>query len=90
MSKKIAMPPQTGAQPRGQALAVPSSSPSSKLIPAAQWQAHHPWPPAGGLRHLIFNANSNGFSKVIRRVGRRVLIDEQAFFAWINQQGAAK
>ena len=27
----------------------------------------HPWPPMGGLRHLIFNAETNGFGEVVRR-----------------------
>lgn len=64
--------------------------PNSRLIPASAWADHHPWPPIGGLRHLIFFAETNGFNKVIRRIGRRVLIDEAAFFEWANTQGAAK
>jgi hypothetical protein len=61
-----------------------------KLIPVTSWNNHHPWPPIGGIRHLIFFAKINGFNKVIRRVGRRVLIDEAAFFAWVEQQGDSK
>lgn len=61
---------------------------SGRLIPATDWPQHHSWPPIGGLRHLIFFAKTNGFDKVIRRVGRRVLIDEAAFFAWVGEQGA--
>ena len=57
-----------------------------KLIPVTQWNDHHPWSPQGGLRFLIFNAEKNGFDKVIRRAGRRVLIDEQAFFQWMDAQ----
>lgn len=60
----------------------------TRLIPATQWNEHHQWPPLGGLRHLIFNAESNGFKKVIKRCGRRVLIDEAAFFAWMEEQNA--
>lgn len=60
---------------------------SSRLIPLTQWPEYHPWPPLGGLRHLVFNATSNGFDKCIRRVGRRVLIDEAAFFTWVDAQG---
>lgn len=59
---------------------------NSRLIPANDWNKYHIWPPEGGLRHLIFNAAKNGFDKVIRRVGRRVLIDEAAFFAWVEEQ----
>lgn len=58
----------------------------TKLIPLTKWHEHHQWPPIGGLRHLVWFANTNGFNKVIRRVGRRVLIDEAAFFKWVDDQ----
>lgn len=57
-----------------------------RLIPVTQWNDHHAWPPQGGLRHLIFHAQTNGFDACVRRVGRRVLIDEAAFFAWADTQ----
>lgn len=60
----------------------------NKYLTVRQWVNEHPWPPIGGLRHLIFNAEANGFNKVIRRIGRRVLIDEDEFFNWVNTQGA--
>lgn len=60
------------------------------FIPVPSWNQRHAWPPIGGLRHLIFHASSNGFDQVIRRVGRRVLIDETAFFAWVDSNGGAK
>jgi hypothetical protein len=60
----------------------------SRLIPVTEWNQHHSWPPLGGLRHLVFHADKNGFDRVIRRVGRRVLIDEQAFFEWVEEQNA--
>ena len=56
----------------------------SRLIPSADWPKYHPWPPIGGLRHLIFHAKTNGFDKVIKRVGRRVLIDEKKFFEFVE------
>lgn len=67
-----------------------SSPCNSKLLTVNQWANTHPWPPIGGLRHLIFYANENGFNKVIRRIGRRVLIDEVAFFEWATKQGDSK
>ena len=57
---------------------------TTRLIPVPEWNEHHSWPPIGGLRHLIFYAEEKGFDKVIRRVGRRVLIDEAAFFQWVK------
>lgn len=46
----------------------------------------HSYPKPGTLRHLIFNSKKNGFDKVIRRVGRRILLDESAYFDWVDQQ----
>lgn len=59
---------------------------ASRLIPANEWPRFHAWPPIGGLRHLIFFAHENGFDAVVRRVGRRVLLDEQAFFVWVDKK----
>jgi len=58
------------------------------LIPLTEWPNRHGWPPLGGLRHLVFNAKATGFDKVIRRCGKRILLDESAFFAWIAAQNA--
>lgn len=70
-------------------LSLASANPNPQLIPVTHWNLRHPWPPIGGLRHLIFFAETNGFNKVVRRIGRRVLIDEAAFFDWVDSQGAA-
>jgi hypothetical protein len=42
----------------------------------------------GGFRALIFNEHKNGLAKsgAIVRIGRKVLIDEAKFFAWIESQ----
>ena len=60
--------------------------PPSRLIPVTAWPLHHDWPTVPGLRWMIFNAKTNGFDAVVRRVGRRVLIDERAFFQWVEDQ----
>lgn len=65
---------------------MPDPNPSTRIIPLTEWPNHHAWPPIGGLRHLVFHADKNGFNKVIRRAGRRVLLDEKAFFAWLEDQ----
>jgi len=59
-----------------------------RLFTVADWCKTHPWPPVGGLRHLVFHADKNGFASCIRRCGRRVLIDEAAFFQWVDSQNA--
>lgn len=59
---------------------------STRYIPVPSWEKHHEWPKVGGLRNLIFNRHTNGFDKVIKKVGKRVLIDETAFFNWVDEQ----
>ncbi len=66
------------------------ASETTRLITVPDWPRFHPWPSQAGLRHLIFHARENGFVAVVRRCGRRVLIDEAAFFAWVDQQGGAQ
>ena len=65
---------------------------ATRLLTVREWTSEHAWPPEGGLRHLIFNADTNGAHAWIRRVGRRVLIDEAAFFAWVeaSKQGGQR
>ncbi|MCU7801942.1 MAG: hypothetical protein KZQ96_02000 [Candidatus Thiodiazotropha sp. (ex Lucinoma borealis)] len=62
-------------------------------IPVTKWNDHYDWPPIGGLRHIIFNTNTNGFAPAIMRVGRRVLIDPEKFWEVVeeqnNREGAA-
>lgn len=59
---------------------------SNNLIPVTKWNLYHDYPTIGALRALIFNADKNGFNKVIRRIGGRVLIKEDAFFEWVEEQ----
>jgi len=59
-----------------------------RLIPVTAWKQYHAWPSEGGLRWLIFNGDSNGFGAVVRRAGRRVLIDQDAFFEWVDSRSA--
>ena len=42
--------------------------------------------PAGGIRHLIFT-NKNDFNKrVVRKLGRKILINENEFLNFIDEQ----
>ena len=42
----------------------------------------------GSLRALIFNSEKNGLAKsgAIVRIGRKILISEEKFFCWIDEQ----
>ena len=64
--------------------------PKERLIPVTKWNDYYDYPKLGGLRALIFNEHTNGFDKVIRRIGRRVLIKEDAFFQWVEENNLKK
>lgn len=55
------------------------------LLTVRQFVQRHPAFTQGSLRYLIFNANTNGMNTCLRRIGRRVLIDEEAFFTWVRK-----
>ena len=57
-----------------------------RLIPVTEWNKYYSYPKVSTLRHLIFHSEKNGFDKVVRRIGRRVLINEQAFFQWVEEE----
>ncbi len=56
------------------------------LLTVKQFCQRHAWATPGGIRHLIFYGSSNGFDKCIRRLGRRVLLDEAQVFEWLDRK----
>lgn len=57
-----------------------------RLVTIKQAVEEKIYPNEGGLRSLIFFANANGFNKVIRRINRRIFIDVEAFYRWVEEQ----
>ena len=55
---------------------------TDSLVTIREFCRQRTWPTEAGLRWLIFNSQENGFGKCVVRIGRRVLIDEKAFFKW--------
>jgi hypothetical protein len=56
-----------------------------------QFIAKHTAFNTGGVRSIIFNEHQNGLAKAgaIVRIGRKILIDEAKFFAWVESQNKA-
>jgi hypothetical protein len=57
----------------------------NRLIPLSKWNVYHDWPTISSLRWLRFMGHENGFNAVCKNVGRRLVIDEQAFFEWVKE-----
>jgi hypothetical protein len=78
--------------------AEPASNPPTRcLLTVRQFAVRHPAFSESSLRWLIFNAGQrrvsgglvlpgNGFEVALVRIGRRVFIDEERFFAWAERQ----
>lgn len=55
-----------------------------KLIPLSRWNDYYDFPTSGALRQYDFH-NTNGFrDKVIRKIGKRLYINVQAFWDWAD------
>jgi hypothetical protein len=48
------------------------------------------WLTEGGIRHFLFHMNENGLCRAVKKMGRRILIDEDAFFTWIEGQSVSR
>ncbi len=64
--------------------------PETRLIPLTKWEEFHPWPSTGGLRHLAFYRDKNGFAPAFVKVGRKLLVDEAKFFECARREGGAE
>lgn len=45
---------------------------------------------AHAIRHYVRRADENGLKPHIIRLGRKLLVNETGFIAWLEQQGAAQ
>ena len=62
---------------------------ATRHIPVATFDKYHPWPTPQSLRNRIHAAKRGtdpNFLNCIKKVGGRVLVDEQAFLRWLNDQ----
>jgi hypothetical protein len=57
-----------------------------RYIPIVKWNKYHDWPSVNGLRGIMRDSASNGSNKVFKRVGRKIVVDENQFFEWMETQ----
>jgi hypothetical protein len=67
---------------------APRPSPH-RLRTVRQFCQDHPAFTAGGIRWLLFHRQTNGLTCAVVKIGRRVLIDEEKFFAWVDRQNTS-
>lgn len=61
------------------------------LFTVKQFCERYPWMKESTLRNRIFFADTNGFNRCVRHLGRKVLISEPDFLVWFEaqQEGAS-
>jgi hypothetical protein len=65
-----------------------STTTTPTYLTVTQFTAKHSAFRVGGIRHWIFNENTNGLkeSNSIIRIGSKLLLNEQLFFAWVQSK----
>ena len=58
-----------------------------RLIPVSKFNDYHPDPSPAAIRWMIY-INKDGFEECVVRRGRRILIDEEAYFKWLDRQSS--
>jgi hypothetical protein len=67
--------------------AVMSITQTKRLSPVKKMPEYYPGAVSeSSIRWWIFNSKTNGFESCVRRLGRKILIDLDAFEAWIDKQ----
>jgi len=56
-----------------------------RLSTTKQFLERNPWLTEGGLRRLLFFRDQNGFGRCVVKLGRKVLIDEEAVESCLEQ-----
>jgi hypothetical protein len=59
---------------------------SRNLVPVTKWNSKYEYPSIGQLRWMIFNGPLTGFDDCVVRIGRRVFIDEDRYWNWVNNK----
>lgn len=59
----------------------------ARLLTVSQFVEKHSWATKGGLRALLFNRKKNGLDAAVVRLGRKLLLDEEQFFQWLESRG---
>lgn len=58
----------------------------NRYLTVKQIPEHYPAFTESSIRWLIFNKNTNGFAKCVRKIGRKIIIDTNDFEQWIYEQ----
>jgi hypothetical protein len=67
-----------------------TAEPQFLTVPAAARKYSPAGFTIGSLRWQLFNRKQNGLDRAVVRIGRRLLLDEVEFVAWLRSQREGK
>ena len=59
---------------------------TDEYVTVSQLAQRYPAFSEGSIRWLIFNGEKNGFNKVVRKLGRKVILNLREFRAFLEEQ----
>lgn len=62
----------------------PARRPTRLLTVRQVWETY-PAFSEGSLRWLLFHRKTNGMAVAVRKIGKRLLIDEEALLRWVDE-----
>lgn len=62
-----------------------------RYIQLSEWDKHHQYPSTTQFRYLLQKnkGKDSGLGKVVKKIGGKILVNETAFFDWIEKQDYA-
>lgn len=58
---------------------------AKRYLTVRQTAERYPAFTQGSIRWIIFNKDHNQFASVIRKLGKKIVIDEAEFVAWVER-----
>ena len=68
---------------------VPARRPSRLLTVRQVWETY-PAFTEGSLRWLLFHRKTNGLAVAVRKIGKKLLLDEELFLQWVEQHSEVR
>lgn len=59
---------------------------NKSFISVRRLSEKHPDFSEASIRYLLFNRDNNGLAEHVRKIGKKLLIDEHGFIDWIDNQ----
>ena len=56
-----------------------------RFIPIVKWNKYHDWPTVHALMGIMKASAENGAANAFKRVGRKIVVDEQEFHKWVER-----